>query len=82
VPLKRAIFGLLGAAVVLVVALVVVSALSMLLTAVGDAEGARVVGYVAVTLLVLLAVDLICLVLALAIDAGGRSGDPPFTPPP
>jgi hypothetical protein len=82
VTLKRVVFGLLGAAVVLLVALGVVCALSMLFSAVGDTDAAQVTSYVAITLLVLLAVDLICLLLALAFDIASRSGDPPGAPPP
>ena len=79
---RRVIFWLLGIAVVLLVAFLVVGALSLLLSTVGDVEGMRTVGHVAVTLIVLLAVDLICLVLALGMDSASRSDDPPTAPPP
>ena len=79
---RRVIFWLLGIAVVLLVAFLVVGALSLLLAAVGDVEGTRIVGYVAVTLIVLLAVDLICLTLALGMDSASRSDDPPSAQPP
>ena len=49
----------------------------MLLGALGDEAGSRVVGWLGLALAILLAVDLVCLVLALAINALANEHEPP-----
>ena len=75
--LRRAIVGLAAGAIVLLVAFAVVGGLALVLSGVGDVDGSRASGYVAIAVLLLLAIDLICLLLAVAIDAGSRPGDSP-----
>jgi hypothetical protein len=69
---------LLCAAVVLLVTFVVTASLAMLFDQLNDAGGARLARGLTVACLVLLAVDLICLVLAL----GLRAAEPPDDPEP
>ncbi len=77
---RRLLFVLTGLALVLWVSVAVIQALAMLLGAMGDVAGSQVVGWIALGLAVPLAVDLICLVLALAINALADSDEPPESP--
>jgi len=74
---RRLLFVLTGLALVLWVSVAVIQALAMLLGAMEDAAGSQVVGWIALGIAVPLAVDLICLVLALAINALADSDEPP-----
>ena len=74
---RRLLFVLTGLALVLWVSVAVIQALAMLLGAMGDVAGSQVVGWIALGIAVPLAVDLICLVLALAINALADSDEPP-----
>ncbi len=64
---------------VLWITLAVVQALAMVLGAMGDTAGSQVVGWIALGIGVLLIVDLVCLVLALAVNALADSEEPPDT---
>jgi len=74
---RRLLFVLTGLAVVLWIGVAMIEALAMILGAMGDAAGSQVVGWIALATAVLLAVDLICLILALAINALADSDEPP-----
>jgi hypothetical protein len=74
---RRLLFVLTGLALVLWVSVAVIQALAMLLGAMEDVAGSQVVGWIALGIAVPLAVDLICLVLALAINALADSDEPP-----
>jgi hypothetical protein len=74
---RRLLFVLTGLALVLWVSVAVIQALAMLLGAMGDIAGSQVVGWIALGIAVPLAVDLICLVLAVAINALADSDEPP-----
>ena len=74
---RRLLFVLTGLALVLGVSLAVIEGLAMILGAMEDTAGSQVVGWIALGVAVLLAVDLICLVLALAINALADSDEPP-----
>jgi len=65
----RGVMILLGAAVVLPVAVCVILAVSALLGAMNDVTGGRVLGYVAWACGLLWVIDLICLVVALALNS-------------
>jgi hypothetical protein len=77
---RRLLFVLTGLALVLWVSVAVIQALAMLLGAMGDVAGSQVVGWIALGIAVPLAVDLICLVVALAINALADSDEPPESP--
>jgi len=77
---RRLLFVLTGLAVVLWIGVAMIEALAMILGAMGDAPGSHVVGWIALATAVLLAVDLICLILALAINALADSDGPPEGP--
>jgi len=77
---RRLLFVLTGLALVLWVSVAVIQALAMLLGAMGDVVGSQVVGWIALGIAVPLAVDLICLVVALAINALADSDEPPESP--
>ncbi len=74
---RRWLFLLTALALVLWIGVAVIEALAMVLAAMGDAVGGHVVGWIAVAAAVPLVVDLICLVLALAVNALADSGEPP-----
>jgi hypothetical protein len=74
---RRLLFALTGLALVLWVGVAVVEALAMILGATGDALASQVVGWIALGIAVPLAVDQVCLVLALAINALADSDEPP-----
>ena len=77
-PIPRwLLFVLTGLALVLGIGVAVIAALAMVLGAMGDAAGSQVVGWIALGIAVPLAVDLICLILALAVNALADSGEPP-----
>ena len=77
---RRLLFVLTGLALVLWIGVAMIEALAMILGAMGDAAGSQVVGWIALGIAVPLAVDLICLVLALAINALADSDEPPEGP--
>jgi hypothetical protein len=77
---RRLLFVLTGLALVLWVSVAVIEALAMLLGAMEDVAASQVVGWIALGIAVPLAVDLICLVLALAINALADSDEPPESP--
>ena len=77
---RRLLFVLTGLALVLWIGVAMIEALAMILGAMGDAPASQVVGWIALGIAVLLAVDLICLVLALAINALADSDEPPEGP--
>ncbi len=74
---KRIFAALVTAAAVLLVAFTVTAGLSSLLFQTNDQLVAAILRGVAIGCLVALVIDLICLVLALGIDAVGRSDQPP-----
>jgi ABC-type transport system involved in multi-copper enzyme maturation permease subunit len=76
---RRCILALTATAVVLFVTLAVLAALAMLLGELGDAEGSSLVRRFVVVDLVLLVIDLICVLLALAVRA--IEPPPPRRPP-
>ena len=78
--IRRIIVGLLCGAVALLVAFAVVGGLALVLIQAGDTVVGRVVGWVAVDLGLLLAVDLGCLVVALATLVSGQPPDEPSPP--
>jgi hypothetical protein len=71
--LRRAVLGLLTAAVVLFITLAVLLGLGRVLTAMGDAAGGLTVDRIALGCGVLLVVDLVSLVLLLAIASLSES---------
>ena len=74
--LAAGVDGIIGAASSRV-SLAVIEGLAMILGAMEDTAGSQVVGWIALGVAVLLAVDLICLVLALAVNALADSDEPP-----
>lgn len=74
---RQSLFLLAAAALVLCVSMAVTAGVALILGAMGDELGSRVVGWIALAVAGLLAVDLICLVLALAINSLGESDGPP-----
>jgi len=64
---RRTLMRLTVAAVVLLFACAVVLGLAELLSAMGDAAGSLVLKYVALAIATMVALDLLCLVLALAL---------------
>jgi hypothetical protein len=73
----RVFLVLAAIALVLVVSIAVVLAFGALLGAMGDEVGSLVLHRVAAGLGIVLLVDLICLVLALAIRAAANGEEPP-----
>jgi hypothetical protein len=74
---QRLLFLLIGITVVLILAVGAVLAFGAILAAMEDEIGSRVLRWIAAGLGILLAVDLMCLVLALAVHAVERSDEPP-----
>jgi hypothetical protein len=74
---RRWLLVMTGLALVLWIGVAVIEALAMVLRAMGDAAGGRVVGWIALAVAVPLVVDLICLILALAVNALADSEEPP-----
>ena len=74
---QRMFLVLAAIAVVLVVGLAVVLAFGAILGAMGDEIGSLVLHWVAAGLGIVLVVDLLCLVLALAIHAAASEEEPP-----
>lgn len=78
---RRSILVLVATAVVLFVALAVLAALAMLLGELGDVDGASLVRRCVVVDIVLLVVDLVCLLLAIAVrtvePTSGRQDEQP-----
>lgn len=73
----RVLLVLIAAAVLTPIAVCVVVALGRLLAAMGDAQAAGVLDWIAVAVGALWLVDLISLVLALAVNAVSEPADPP-----
>lgn len=74
---QRLLLLLIGITIVLVLSVGAVLALGAILAAMGDETGSRVLRWVAAGIGVVLAVDLMSLVLALAVHALERSDEPP-----
>ena len=74
---RKSLMVLLSGACVLPVAIAVVVGVARLLGAMQDESGAAVLDRVALTLGILWAVDLVCLVMALAINTLGPPSDSP-----
>ncbi len=74
---QRLLLLLIGVTIVLVLSAGAVLALGAILAAMGDEAGSRVLRWIAAGIGIVLAVDLMCLVLALAIHAVERSDEPP-----
>jgi hypothetical protein len=74
---QRVLFLLVALAIVLLIGTVVIFGLAELLAALGDAAGSAVLKYVALTCAGLLATDLICLVLAQAVNSLADTDEPP-----
>ena len=72
---RRVIVALLLPAPVLIVSFAVLLGGSALALATGDRPAAVVLKWIAVTSLILLIVDLLLLVLALGVNAAGKSAD-------
>lgn len=68
-PATRATIALLAVALVLPIALAVMLGVAALLGAMGDATGARVLGWVGLALGVVWIVDLVCLVILQALGS-------------
>jgi len=73
---QRLLFLLIGVTIVLVLAVGAVLAFGAILAAMGDEVGSRVLRWIAAGLGILLAVDLMCLLLGLAVHAVERSDEP------
>jgi len=76
---QRVLFGLIAAAVILMIGGFVTLALGRLLEALGDQAGSGFLDYVALACGALFLVDLICLVLAQALNGLDNPDDPPDT---
>ena len=74
---RRVLLLLLAAAITLLLASSIGVGLGDLLTKLGDAPGGRVLKYIALACGVLLVIDLVCLVLAQALNAVMDSDEPP-----
>ena len=72
---RRVIIGLVLGAVVLLMAFAVCGGLALGLGKLGDQEFGAVLGWVAVAIAILLAIDLGCLILALAWQASEGRGE-------
>ena len=74
---QRVLLLLIAVAVILLIAGFVTFSLRELLAATGDLTGATVAGYAALVCGVLFAIDLVCLVLAQALNSVADDEDPP-----
>ena len=74
---QRLLFVLLGIAAVLVLTGGAILSLGAILAAMGDETGSRVLRWIAAGVGVVLAVDLMCLILALTLHAIEKSDEPP-----
>ena len=74
---QRVLFLLVAVAVVLLIGAAVMFGLAELLAALGDAAGSVVLKYVALACGGLVATDLICLVLAQAVNSLADPDEPP-----
>jgi len=74
---QRLLFLLIGISVILVLTEGAVLAFGAILVAMGDEIGGRVLRWIAAGVGIALAVDMTCLVLALAIHAVEESDEPP-----
>ena len=73
---QRALVVLIVVSIVLVITLAAVLAFGAILGAMGDETGSTVLHWIAAGVGMVLAVDLICLILTLAIHATERSEEP------
>jgi len=71
---------LVAAAIALLIASSVGVGLGELLIKLGDATGGKVLKYIALACGVLLVIDLVCLVLAQALNSLGDTDEPPDAP--
>lgn len=71
---------LVAAAIALLIASSVGVGLGELLVKLGDATGGKVLKYIALACGVLLVIDLVCLVLAQAVNSLADSDEPPDSP--
>ncbi len=71
------LFLLTALALVLLIGVAVIQGVAAILGGMGDAPGSRVVGWIALAAAMLLVVDLVCLLLALAINSLADSDEPP-----
>lgn len=76
---QRVLFGLIAGAVILLIGGFVALALGRLLEALGDQVGSGALDYVALACGALFLIDLICLVLAQAVNGLDNPDDPPDT---
>ena len=74
---RRFLATLLAAAVVLPIAVCVLVALGRLLAAMDDAGGAAVLDWIALAIGAVWVLDLVCLVLAQAVNSLAEQDDPP-----
>jgi hypothetical protein len=74
---QRVLFGLIAAAAILIIGGFVALALGRLLEALGDQPGSRALDYVALACGALFVIDLVCLVLAQALNGLDNPDDPP-----
>ncbi len=77
---QRLLFLLLGITVILILTGCAVLSLGAILAAMGDESGSRVLRWIAAGVGVLLAVDLMCLILALTLHAIEKSDESPDEP--
>jgi hypothetical protein len=73
----RLLFRLIAAAIVLLLSTCVAFGLAELLGGLGDPDGRLVLRYVALALGGLFVIDMVCLVLAQALNAVAESEEPP-----
>jgi len=74
---RRFLAALLAAAVALPIAVCVLVALGRLLAAMGDVGGAAVLDWIALAIGAVWVLDLVCLVLAQAVNSLADQDDPP-----
>jgi hypothetical protein len=74
---KRLLTGLLGGVLVLPIAIVLVLGVARLLTAMGDAAGGTVLGWIALAGGILWGITMICLLVALGLHSLAPSDDSP-----
>jgi len=77
---QRLLFLLTGITLVLILTMGAILAFGAILAAMGDETGSRVLRWIAAGIGIVLAVDLTCLVLALAVHALEKSDQPPDEP--
>ena len=77
---KRVMTVLVGTAAVLTISLAVALVTGHVLGKMGDSLGQNVLGAVALGVGIIWAVDVVCLVLALGVNASAETEDPPDEP--